>query len=310
MKKLTTLLPALLLSLPLLSPSPLYADAVRTCTVSTPTGKRYRASFNCRLLRDVGTVIAEKKYRLDDQKSAEAAALVCKNTCAELLEKNWAGSKACKILKKTDWGEGAGSIIVKPCECDFVCKVFSQGSKCILGPISKSLASLGMWAVNRVNRFMLGFTRLSNRARLVKWLQTSKDAEPFRKKFVIPEKSLWIPKDAAWSSITWRGKRGKTHSLKVPDRYVIVCTAYEKSRGLENKEIELLYQLIDALPPDITVDQNKSNFFVTPNGQIAFVDTENTDYIFDRHLDATSYADWVTQAAVAGLEVFINTNFL
>jgi hypothetical protein len=307
MKKFFNLSWAIYFFLGIATTSVVLCNSVRECEVSVPGKKTYKASFNCKLLREVSRVLSHDGYRLplDNKKTVE----LVKKICADSEKGGFATKKEYTILKKADWStKAAGNLIMKVQDSSFVFKIFSAGSECILGPVSKSIAEYSMWVVNRVNRFMLGFSRLSNRERLDTWLKKSKYAEKFRDKIIVPRKWLWVPEGVAKTSIAWKGKRGKKYALEVPNKYVIVCDACEKKRALNKDEMRLIYELVDAVPSNVTIDLNKSNFFVDTSGRIAFIDTENTDYIIDTHLNPVSSSDWFLQVFIAGLEACINTN--
>lgn len=281
--------------------------AVRDCTVSVPvpnkTPKTYSLTINTTILREAEMVLAHKPFYLAKNSEIEPIGL---------LQELYTGAKAGKpvnnnkfiALKKSDWSGTTGSMIVSLKNSLYVAKLF-RVDPANFG-MGAGLADLGMWLVNRVNRFMLGFTRLSNRARMVSWLKKP-EAKKFKDLFVVPRKRLWIPADATWMTISWTDAQNNKRSVTLPDTYIILCDACKKSRDLTKQESNLIFELIKKAPQNITIDPNPTNFIVDKNNKIVLIDTENIDYTAGSHIQPGSYVNWVIQLIGSSLNTALIT---
>lgn len=275
--------------------------AVRDCCVSVPSqNETYQLTINTGIVREAGSVISaycNKKIPTELAKIVEELGDAAKNG-------SLTSSKKIDVLKKTGWNGTTGSVVVKLYGHPYVAKVFRVDPNNF--GMGAGLADLGMWLVNRVNRFMLGFTRLSNRARLVSWLKKP-EAKKFKDLFVVPRKRLWVPADATWMTISWTDAQNNKRSVTLPDTYIILCDACKKSRDLTKQESNLIFELIKKVPQNITIDPNPTNFIVDKNNKIVLIDTENIDYTAGSHIQPGSYVNWVIQLIGSSLNTALIT---
>lgn len=264
--------------------------AVRDCCVFVPSHNKttYQLTINTNIVREAGKVISA--YR--NKNIPTELTKIVKELVEAAKNGSLTSSKKIDVLKKTDWNGTTGSVVVRLCEYPYVAKLFRVDPNNF--GASSGIMSFGMWLVNRVNRYLLGFTRLSNRARLVSWLKKT-EAVKFKNSFVVPRKRLWIPSDATWMTISWTDAQNHECSVTLPDTYIILCDACEKSRDLTKQESNLIFELIKKAPQNITIDPNPTNFIVDKNNKIVLIDTENIDYTTGSHIQPGSYANWFIQ---------------
>ncbi|MCL5436908.1 MAG: hypothetical protein M1549_03485 [Candidatus Dependentiae bacterium] len=283
--------------------------AIRSCRVSVSHVKSYRRSFNYRLLGEVQRILTNPEYRLPESLLRAGLDADLERICQQAREGKLESSGEYEVLKNTDSYNNIGSMVVRSPDKLLIYKIFRTDPEHVLGSMGQSPTAIGMWLTNRINRYMLGFTRLSNRREILDWFERSPDAGAFRERFFIPRKWLWVPRDALWTPISWREKRKRRHhEIHVPDTYIIVCQACHKLRDLTESEKKEIFALIQQAPAYISIDPNASNFFVQHDGKIVIIDTEKTDYIFGSHLLPSSYLDWIMQVVTRSIDAMIEAS--
>lgn len=182
------------------------------------------------------------------------------------------------ILKKRDFDfkTKTGFLILKFKNYPFVLKLFITTPEQFIKPFDYGFESCCFFIMGGgVTRYLTGFTRLENLARLSEKIYGSQWAQQVE----FPRKWFWMPDKPKWITVTGVniGKENETLSVRLPSMYALVCDEIEISRtfSLSSKsDRETALGLSNFLQQQI--DPHINNYVIDAiTGKIVLIDTEH-----------------------------------
>lgn len=180
--------------------------------------------------------------------------------------------------------EGHGALIVKFKDYPLVLKLFIEKPETILNPFIKDFEELFFYVIGGgINRYFAGFTRVENRERIQKTLDTINVPN----ELVLPLKYIWLPsQESAWDRKIKLvgvncGAPGVTQEIMVPAVYGIIAEYIPLKRSFswlnsgDRAQAMQISNAINGACHALCVDQNIPNYAETNSGKIALVDTEH-----------------------------------
>ncbi len=219
-------------------------------------------------------------YRNSDTNFIDSSHL--KNLLEGLIQEIDAGKKEFKnftILCDSTFNYqlSSGCLVVKGKDFPFVVKVFRENPYSFVHPLKNSFEAFVLSKMSGfVNRYLLGFTRISNAISIKEALERS---GVWSQLITTPRKWFWAPEDAPKLSIKGFniGSVGKQQKIIIPGTYCVIADALEAERvfSIFNKrDRETVFGLFNDL--DKKIDPNFNNFMVEKGtGQVVIIDTEH-----------------------------------
>lgn len=203
------------------------------------------------------------------------------------------------ILKKRDFHNGTGLIILKFKNYPFVVKLFIETPETFLSAWQKGFESTCFFHMGKgMNRHMAGFTRIKN----LEYLQAKLAQHSYwYDKVSFPRKWFWLPSDITWLYLEGKNIGTGAPKIEMPSTYAIIADYIDFERTLtlqERKDRRTAFALSAYLKS--AIDAHINNYVIEKETKkLVILDTEHFPTLVGLRKEPPnqSYLQWYSHLA-------------
>ncbi len=179
------------------------------------------------------------------------------------------------ILKKRDFHNGSGLIILKFKNHPFVVKLFIETPESFVTPWEKGFESMCFFNMGGgINRHLMGFTRIKN----LEHIKATLAKHPYwQDKVSFPRKWFWMPKYVRWLELKGKNIGTGTTQGEIPSVYAVVADhiAIKRTFTLQQRKDRRIAVALSSYLKS-AIDLHINNYVIEePTGDIVIIDTEH-----------------------------------